>query len=59
MVRFLTIFKVDAKGFVNALETGYKRRRRPGICLPRLLEEWLLPEMGVLQDNQVGGWALV
>lgn len=59
MVRFLTIFKVDAKGFVNALETGYKRRRRLGICLPRLLEEWLLPEMGVLQDNQVGGWTLV
>lgn len=59
MVRFLTIFKVDAKGFVNALETGYERRKRPGICLPQLLEEWLLPEMGVLQDNQVGGWALV
>ena len=39
MVRFLTIFKVDGKGFVNALEIGYERRGRPGICLPRLLEE--------------------
>lgn len=59
MVRFLTVFKVDAKSFVGALETGDERRSRPGICLPQLLEEWLLPEVGGLQDNQVSGWALV
>lgn len=46
MVRFLTVFKVDAKSFVSALETGYERRSRPGICLPQLLEEWLLPGGG-------------
>lgn len=35
-----TIFKVDAKGFANALEMGYERKISLGICLPQLLEGW-------------------